>query len=68
MSKKPEINAGNNIAALMNGIINATTGQQRHVNGAHAKHVKNTAIARQQTLGRVRGKAMSANQARYKPK
>jgi len=63
-SQAPEVNAGNNLAALMNGIINATTGQQRHVSGAHATHVKNTSLAQQHTAGVVKGKARYANQIR----
>lgn len=66
--KKPEVNAGNNLAALMSGIAAAPKGQQRHVSGAHATHVKNTALAQFGSRNRAQGKAMSANQARYKPK
>ncbi len=60
----PEVNAGNSLAALMNGINAATKGQQRHVSGAHATHVKNASLAQQHTAGVVKGKARYANQIR----
>ena len=67
MSKKPNENTGSSIAALMNGIVQATKGDANQGPQPTTTHTKNKSLAGKREADRVKGKAMYANKLRTKP-